>query len=137
MQLIKKSNLHNYQLEVVKQIKEKKKVALFLEMSLGKTISTLTALSELLATNKIQKVLIIAPLRVANTVWKQEAEKWEHTYWLANQMAICTGSVKDKIKAITSKHKILITNKDNLTWLGVNARHCNYDCVIIDESSAF
>lgn len=136
MNLIKKKCLHNYQIQTIDKIKQLKKCALFFEMSLGKTITTLSAISELLMRDEIKTVLIIAPLRVANTVWKQESEKWEHTYWLSKHIGICTGSIKEKKAILSKNYKIIITNKDNLAWFNSNNSRV-FDCVIIDESSAF
>ena len=81
--MLKRENMYAYQTKGVNFIKDKKRCALFLDMGLGKTATTLTAISDLLATSDVKKVLIIAPLRVANTVWKQECDKWEHLQGLA------------------------------------------------------
>jgi len=73
-----RTNLHQYQQHAVDYIKTTKRCALFLAMGLGKTTTTLTAISDLLDDFSIGRVLIIAPLRVANTVWHVEAKNWEH-----------------------------------------------------------
>ena len=79
--MLTKSDLHEYQHKGVKHILDNKNSALFLDMGLGKTITTLTAIEELIY-KKIEKVLIIAPLRVTNSVWVQEAKNWEHTSYM-------------------------------------------------------
>lgn len=135
--MISDFDLHSYQIEVVKKIKHMKKAALFLEMSLGKTVITLTALNDLILRGDIKKVLIIAPLRVANTVWKQETNNWEHLAPLRDKIAVCTGKPNDRIKAIQSNKPITIVNKDCLEWLTLFARKVKYDCIVIDESSGF
>ena len=80
-----KEDLHKYQLRMINWIKENKKCAIWAGVGLGKTATTLTAISDLLQENNtyvhsslINKVLIIAPLRVAKYVWPVEITKWEH-----------------------------------------------------------
>ena len=80
--MLSRFQLHKYQLEIVDYIKNKPKCGLFVEMGLGKTISTLTALADLKEEEEIKKVLVIAPKRVAESVWEQEAANWRHTQHL-------------------------------------------------------
>ena len=70
------TDLHNYQRRAIDFIKTKKRCMLGLEMGLGKSVSSLTAIADLLDSFVISRVLVIAPLRVANSVWRQEAAKW-------------------------------------------------------------
>ena len=72
---------HDYQQFCIEAIKQTPQIALFLEMGLGKTSVTLTAISDMIGFD-ISNVLVIAPLRVAQTVWDAEAEKWDHTQFL-------------------------------------------------------
>ena len=132
--MLNKSNLHNYQEQCVKTILDKKKCALFLGLGLGKTALTLTAISDLLDEFYIEKVLIIAPLRVANTVWKQEALKWDHLKDL--KFSICTGTVSERIRAVNAKCDIQIINRENIPWLIKNTKW-KWDMVVVDESSSF
>ena len=76
--MLSRENLHSYQRRAVSFIQDRRRCGLFLDMGLGKTTSTLTAISDLRDSFLIHKVLIIAPLRVANSVWAQEAQKWDH-----------------------------------------------------------
>ena len=90
--------------------------ALFLEMGLGKTITTLTAIDELLYDCfEIRKVLIIAPLRVANSTWPSEIKKWEHLKLL--RYSIVTGNEAERIQALNTKAEIYIINRENVDWM--------------------
>ena len=127
-------NLYDYQKQAINFILKERKCALFLDMGLGKTVITLTAIDFFLKLNTVNRVLIIAPLRVANTVWKQEAEKWEHLRHL--HIEICTGSPKKREKAINADAHITVINKENIIWI-TSKQSWKWDMVVIDESSAF
>ena len=132
--MLDRSNLHNYQEAALKVILQKRKCGLFLDMGLGKTTTTLTAASDMIDDFLISKVLIIAPLRVANSVWKQEALKWNHLKNL--NIVICTGSEKQRLEAIKSNADIYVINRENISWL-VEKCPWIWDMVVIDESSSF
>lgn len=144
--MLSRDNLFEYQCRASNFIVEVKRCQLFLDMGLGKTVSTLTALTDLLDSFTINKVLIIAPLRVANTVWKQEALKWSHTQNL--KIKIATGDIKTRTAALLSPAEIVVINRENIPWLvdfyAKNPKNGKYninpwpfDCVVIDESSSF
>lgn len=132
--MLDRSNLHNYQEAALKVILQKRKCGLFLDMGLGKTATTLTAASDMLDDFLINKVLIIAPLRVANSVWKQEALKWNHLKHL--NIVVCTGSEKQRSEAIKSNADIYVINRENIPWL-VEKCEWKWDMVVVDESSSF
>lgn len=132
--MLKRSDLHPYQNKAIEFVKTKMKCALFLDLGLGKTISSLTAASDLLDDMAVTKVLIIAPLRVANTVWKQEAANWSHLQHL--KVTVCTGSKQERIDAFNSKADIYVINRENVQWL-IESVKWSFDMVIIDESSSF
>lgn len=134
--MLSRSDLHHYQLAAIDFIKEKKRCGLFLDMGLGKTTSTLTALSDLLEAKKFKKVLIIAPLRVANSVWKQEAVKWGHLKHL--KISICTGDESTRIAALRTPADIYVINRENVVWLvNLCGKSWPFKAVVIDESSSF
>ena len=135
--MLNESDLHPYQVSAIEIIKDLKKCALFLDMGMGKTVSTLTALSYLYDDFFINKTLIIAPLRVANNVWHKEALKWEHLKHL--KITICTGSEKQRLESLNSNDcNIYIINKENIHWLIEKSNITwKWDSVIIDESSSF
>jgi SNF2 family DNA or RNA helicase len=107
-----------------------------LEMGLGKTVSTLTAVADLLETKSIKKVLVIAPLRVANSVWVQEAHKWTHTNHLSIFRVL--GDQKTRLKALHHDSEVYVINRENVPWL-VNhyGKKWPFDMVVVDESSSF
>lgn len=109
---------------------------LALEPGAGKTVSFLTAASDLLAEGKIKKVLIIAPLLVSNTVWHAEIEEWLHLRHLT--YSICTGTEKQRIAALNKDVDVYIINKDVLPWLWEHlgrGERWKFDFVGIDEAS--
>lgn len=135
--MLTEKNLYNYQLTSVGHIINNPKTGLFLDMGLGKTISSLTAVNKLMYDNfEISKVLVIAPKRVAINVWPDEIENWDHVKHLSIQ--VVNGTEKQRIAALNTPADIHTIGRDNVTWL------CNYygsnlpfDMLIIDESSSF
>lgn len=129
-------DLHDYQNRAVAFIKDKRRSFLMLEMGLGKTISTLTAITDLLQTKSIRKVLVIAPLRVANSVWVQESRKWQHTKHLVIHRVI--GDQKNRLKALHHDSEVYVINRENVQWLVTHyGKKWPFDMVIVDESSSF
>lgn len=141
--MLTKDNLRGYQKRGYKFIKKNKTSGLFLDMGLGKTIITLTALSELLDECAIRRVLLVAPLRVVQGVWRQEAKKWKHTRHLS--FKLLHGNERYRMTAMHSKAQIHLLNVENLHWLLHMLAHYSrrkdfkwpYDCLVIDESSLF
>lgn len=132
---------HNYQKAAIEKIYSTPRVGLFLDMGLGKTVITLTAINELIYNRfEINKVLIIAPLRVAEDTWSREIEKWEHLQNLT--IAKVLGSANKRREALVQRADIYIINRENVVWLidelssslGVN---WDFDMVVIDELSSF
>jgi len=132
---LNREHLHDYQNKAVEFIKQKERCALFLDMGLGKSVSTLTAISDLQDSFSVQKVLVIAPLRVANSTWAQEAEKWEHLEHL--KVSVCTGSEKTRRSALHREADVYVINRENVVWLvDLYKKKWPFDCVIVDESSS-
>lgn len=134
--MLNRNNLHEYQNRAVDFIKDNKKAALWIDMGLGKTISTLTALSDLVANKKVKKVLIVAPLRVAKHTWSEEIRNWDH---IQIDYTILAGLTPANRKAaIYSDSPVHIINREMIPWLvEVLGQKWHYDCVVIDESSSF
>lgn len=128
---------HNYQNYAKNFILAHKVSALFLDCGLGKTITTLTAINELMYDSfEISKVLIIAPLRVAQSTWKDEIEKWDHLNLLRYSVAV--GDEKERLKALKQTSDIYIINRENVDWLVTKSGiDFNFDMLIIDELSSF
>lgn len=134
--MLSRDDLHQYQIRAIEFIKNRKRAFLMLDLGLGKTVSTLTAIADLLDGFAVNKVLVIAPLRVANSVWKQESENWQHLKHLRVQ--ICTGSETKRLSALHNDAEIYVINRENVTWL-VNklGKKWPFDFVVVDESSSF
>ena len=128
---------HNYQNYAKNFILAHKVSALFLDCGLGKTITTLTAINELMYDSfEISKVLIIAPLRVAQSTWKEEIEKWDHLNILRYSIAV--GDEKERLKALKQTSDIYIINRENVDWLVTKSGiDFNFNMLIIDELSSF
>ena len=128
---------HDYQLFAINYIESHPISAVLLDMGLGKTSITLTALSNLLFDSfMIHKVLVIAPLRVARDTWPAELEKWDHLSLLISSVAV--GSEAERKSALQKQADIYIINRENVQWLvNDSGLPFNYDMVIIDELSSF
>lgn len=135
--MLRETDLHPYQQEAVKHIIEHPYCGLFLDMGLGKTASTLTAIEKLMYDYlEVNSVLVIAPKRVVETVWEEEAEKWEHLRHLTFSKII--GTEKQRIEAARQKADIYVVSRDNIAWLcSLFANRLPYDMVVIDELSSF
>lgn len=129
-----------YQEIVTNRIIEQDKFMAVLDMGLGKTVSTLTALNQLLTDYfNISRVLIIAPKRVALFTWPEEIAKWDHLKNL--DYSILVGDAKSREEALNTDSQISIINVDNLVWLyeyhKTNKLKWPYDTIVVDESSLF
>lgn len=136
--MLTENNLHPYQRACVAHIIENKYCGVFLEMGLGKTVSALTAINQLMNDYcEISSVLIVAPKRVAESVWQEEAEKWEHLKHLKFSKII--GSEAKRIEAIKTKANIYLISRDNIAWLCAlyGGGKLPFDMVVIDELSSF
>lgn len=128
---------HNYQKYAAEFIENHKTAAIFLDMGLGKTIITLTAINNLcFDTFEVQKVLVIAPLRVARDTWSAEIEKWEHLKHL--KYSIVIGTETERLAALNTPADIYIINRENVVWLVEDSGFpFDFDMVVIDELSSF
>lgn len=130
-------NPHEYQTYATNFILEHPVAAVLLEMGLGKSVITLTAIYELMLNRfEVQKVLVIAPLRVARDTWPAEIEKWEHLKGLTYSVAI--GTEAERIAALKRPAHLYLINRENVDWL-ITKSHLpfDYDMVVIDELSSF
>jgi SNF2 family DNA or RNA helicase len=130
--------LHKYQERAKHHILNNTHSGLFLEMGLGKTVISLSAINTLMYEElEINKVLIIAPKRVAESVWDAEIKKWPHLRHLT--VSKITGTVKERRKAVIKKADIYTIGRDNISWLcGLfGGSSLPFDMLIIDELSSF
>ena len=126
---------HDYQKYAQNFIMDNPTAAVFLDMGLGKTVITLSAIWELtLDRFDISKTLVIAPLRVARDTWPNELKKWQHLKGL--KMSVIVGNAKERIAALNAKADIYVVNRENVEWLVENGKW-DFDMVVIDELSSF
>ena len=126
-----RSDLHPYQTMIIGKAKSIPNLGLFLPPGLGKTTTSLTILAEQFD----GPTLIIAPKRVAETVWSQEALKWDHLKHLS--VAKILGNPSQRLQALRSSSSMYVVNLENLTWLCEQSEMSKFKNLIIDESSRF
>lgn len=125
-----------YQIYAKEFLLDHEEAGLFLDMGLGKTVTTLTALQELAW--DWERILIIAPKRPAIDTWPDELEKWDHLREWGPSYEVAVGSIIERRKAVDSKADITIINRENVQWLvDYVGKRWPYDCVVIDELSSF
>ena len=129
---------HPYQSVAIKQILAHTHYGLLLDMGLGKTVSTLMAIESLIYDRlEVKKVLLIAPKKVAESTWSQEASKWAQTRNLRISQVL--GSAKDREQALQADADIYVMNRENVIWLcdKYKGKPLPFDMLVIDESSSF
>ena len=128
---------HDYQAYATDFILQNPVAAVFLDMGLGKSVITLTAIKDLcLDSFQVRKVLVIAPLRVARDTWPSEIEKWDHLKDL--KYAVAVGTEMERKTALMQKANVYIINRENVQWLvEESGLPFDYDMVVIDELSSF
>jgi len=129
---------HDYQKRAIDEIVNNKSTGLFLDMGLGKTVITLTAIDRLIYEEfQVDKVLVIAPLQTALNTWSTELGKWQHLQRVS--ISLILGTAKQREKALKTQADIYVINRENIQWL------CDYykesewpfDMLVIDELSSF
>lgn len=131
---------HKYQEVAIEKIYSTPRVGLFLDMGLGKTVITLTAIDNLMnALFEVSKVLVIAPLRVAEDTWSKECVKWDHLKHL--KISKVLGTPAQRRKALVAEADIYVINRENVVWLTNELSSFGdgwgFDMVVIDELSSF
>lgn len=132
---------HEYQKFAIRNLIHKNRLALFLDMGLGKTACTLTAINELINNYLVvNKVLVIAPLKVARLTWQEEIDKWDHLHNL--RISRVVGTTQQRIKALNRNADIYIINRENTVWLlefikSERVGRWPFQMMVIDESSSF
>ena len=130
-------NPHPYQDFATEHIIENPEAGLLLGMGLGKTVSTLTAVDRLMNDYfEVNKVLVIAPKRVAEDTWTTESAKWDHLKHL--RLSVVLGSERERKEALKAKADIYVINRENVAWLvGYYQSAFPFDMIVIDELSSF
>lgn len=128
---------HKYQTFAINYIEEHPIAAVLLDMGLGKTSITLTALNDLLFDSfEAHRILVIAPLRVARDTWPAEVDKWDHLQSLIYSVAV--GTEAERRSALLKSADIYIINRENVQWLIEDSKlPFNFDTVVVDELSSF
>lgn len=128
---------HNYQTFCIEKLLELPAVGLFLDMGLGKTVTTLTAIKELKYYRfQVYKVLVIAPKKVAEATWSKESAKWDHLQCL--RVSTVLGSRTKRERALACPADVYVINRENVEWLVDYYRNAwPFDMVVVDESSSF
>ncbi len=124
-----------YQQRAIDIIESHPFYGLFLDMGLGKTVITLTAIESLIYEQfEVSKVLIIAPKRVAESTWQDEANKWNHLSSL--RFSTILGDAEQRAEAYNADADIYVINRENVEWL-FKSFPCKWDMLVVDESSSF
>lgn len=128
---------HPYQQYCIERLIQDPYIGLMLDMGLGKTVITLTAIQELLLGRwEIAKPLVIAPKKVAEATWQAEAARWDHLHGL--RFSTVLGSARRRIRALATPADVYVTSRDNVAWLVDYYRNdWPFDMVVLDESSSF
>lgn len=127
---------HDYQVYATDFILTHPIAAVLLDMGLGKSVITLTAIHELcLERFEVRKVLVIAPLRVARDTWPAEIQKWDHLRGLT--FAVAVGTPEERLTALHQQAMVTIINRENVPWLVECGEPFDYDMIVIDELSSF
>lgn len=128
---------HPYQEYAIQHVIDNPACGLLLDMGLGKTVSTLTAVNYLMyETFEVDKVLVIAPKRVAEDTWITEARKWNHLKHI--RVSVVLGTEKERKEALKAKADIYVINRENVAWLvGYYQSAFPFDMVVVDELSSF
>ncbi len=129
--MLGRHNLHEYQHQMIDFMKNTPRCAVFAGLGLGKSATTLTTIADI---DDAQNILIVAPLRVANSVWAQEARLWSHLRDL--DLVVATGSAAERTRALEKRARITVINQENIPWLVMNSKiPWRWDMLVYDEST--
>lgn len=128
---------HDYQRFAIDYILTHPVTAAILDMGLGKTVITLSAIDDLLYDSfLIRKVLVVAPLRVARNTWPEEIDKWDHLSFI--RYSVVLGTPAERLAALRADADVYIINRENLTWLIQQKKeYLDFDMAVLDELSSF
>lgn len=136
--MLTRNSLHRYQQKMVDWVIDNPKSALYVDMGLGKTVATLTAIADLFAAFEIGRVLVVAPLRVALSTWPTELRKWQHTQHLTHAQLAGLSAEQRRVVCMQDRSQIHFVNRELVEWLVRFYRaKWPYDMVVVDESSSF
>ena len=127
---------YEYQRAAIQWVLDHPRCGLFLDMGLGKSVITLTALQQLMDDGEVGRTLVVAPKKVAETTWTTEAEKWDHLKSM--RVARVMGTEKQRDMALASKADVYVIGRDSFVWLvGKYGGVLPFDVLVIDELTSF
>ena len=127
---------YDYQRQAMRWVVDHPRCCLFLDMGLGKTVATLTAMQQLMDDCEVSRVLVVAPKKVAEATWSTEAAKWDHLRGL--RVVKVLGSEKQRNMALAEQADVYVTGRDNFVWLvGKYGGRLPFDALVIDELTSF
>ncbi len=127
---------YEYQQTAIKWIIKNQRCGLFLDMGLGKTVSTLTAIQQLMDDCEVSRTLVVAPKKVAETTWTTEAQKWDHLKSM--KVSKVMGTEKQRKLALAEKADVYVIGRDSFVWLvGIYGGMLPFDVLVIDELTSF
>ena len=127
---------YDYQREAIRWVIEKPRCGLFLDMGLGKSVITLTAVRQLMDYCEADRTLVVAPKKVAETTWSMEAEKWDHLRGL--RVSRVLGTERQRREALAREADVYVIGRDNFVWLaGQCGGRLPFDVLVIDELTSF
>ncbi|MBD5369625.1 MAG: DEAD/DEAH box helicase [Bacteroides sp.] len=129
---------HDYQLRAKEWVISHPRCLLFLDMGLGKSVVTLSAVAELLTHGEAERVLVVAPKKVAESTWSAEAAKWDHLGWL--RVATVMGTPARREAALDEEADVWVVGRDSLPWLEETMRRQGrppFDMIVLDELTSF
>lgn len=129
-------NPHPYQRAAIRWILDHPHCGLFMEMGLGKSVCTLTAIQQMLEDLWISRVLVVAPKKVAESTWSDEAAKWGH---LDLRVSVVTGTPKQRVKALARPADVYVISRDSVVWLQQldKSKRPRFDMIVLDELTSF
>ena len=133
-----KFKAHGYQSRAVDWVESHPRCLLFLDMGLGKSVVTLTAVARLMLHGEVERVLVVAPKKVAESTWSTEAGKWDHLGGL--RVAVVAGTPKQRRAALERDADVWVIGRDSVVWLEEELRRSKqrgFDMIVIDELTSF
>lgn len=127
---------HPYQTDAIRWVLDHPRCALFLDMGLGKTVSTLTAICQLMDEGELATTLVVAPKKVAESTWSAECAKWDHLRHL--RVSRVMGTAKQRAEALAADADIYVVGRDSLVWMQTHLRgRFPFDALVLDELTSF